>query len=420
MTAEERFRQKKAHLPTREEIQEYEDVMERFPREPQRAKLWTPLFTLGVAIIALGAIVTLVRFIFGLGSVTNLSDGFPWGLWITFDVVIGIALASGGYTTAALVYVFNDAKFSPLIRPAITTALLGYSMAALGVVVDVGRWWQIYNPMLPGNWHGGSALFEVSICVMSYLTVLVIEYLPTITDRWIQGGKPVAARRAMNIRRWLDKVMILFILTGIVISTLHQSSLGSIMLLAPHRLHALWFSPWLPAFFLLSSIAVGWHVVIVESVISAKSFGRRIEMPLLAGLAKRTIIFLGLYVMVKFYDLIFYDEFHLLFQSWYGLLWFAEVALFGIIPGWMLATPWIRRDPRLLYWTSWMVIIGLMLSRANVFLFAFSATPGWSYFPSLGEILVSAMMVSIIMVGYKLFANYFPVLMRESRLQPAK
>ena len=419
MAAADKYHFKKAHLPTQEEIQEYEDVMERFPRVPQRAKLWTPWFTIGVVIIAVGFLTLLARFIFGLGAVTNLSNGFPWGLWITFDVVIGIALASGGYTTAALVYVFNDARFSPLIRPAITTALLGYAMAGFGVFIDVGRWWQIYNPLLPSMWHGGSALFEVSICVMAYLSVLVIEYIPTLTDRFIQGNKPAAARRAMNFRRWLDKFMILFILTGIVISTLHQSSLGAIMLLAPERLNALWYSPWLPAFFLLSSIAVGWHVVIVESIMSAKSFGRRIEMPLLAGLAKRTIIFLGLYVIVKFYDLIFYDEFGLLFQSWYGLLWFAEVALFGIIPSWLLATPWVRRDPKLLFWTSWMVIAGLMLSRADVFLFAFKARPGWNYFPSLGEFVISAMMVSIIMVGYKVLANFFPVLNREETLARA-
>jgi len=417
--ADEKFNLHKPHLPKGVELAEYEQVMETFPREPQRAKLWTPWFTTGVAIIAVGFIILLVRFIFGLGAVTNLSDGFPWGLWITFDVVIGIALASGGFTTAALVYIFNQGQYSPLIRPAITTALLGYAMAGFGVFVDVGRWWQLYNPLLPDNWHGGSALFEVSICVMAYLTVLIIEYIPTLTDKWIQEGKPAAAARAKNIRNWLDKVMILFIITGIVISTLHQSSLGSIMLLAPYKLHPLWFTPWLPVFFLLSAIAVGWHVVIVESILSARTFNREIEMPLLSGLARRTIMFLGLYVMMKFFDLVFYDEFPLLFKSWYGLLWFAEVAVFGIIPAALLATPWIRRNPKYLLRVSLLVILGLILSRANVFLFAFKPVDGWFYFPSLGEVIVSGFMVSVILVGYKLLANYFPVLSREGKLSAA-
>lgn len=418
--AEDKFNLRKPHLPSHDEIAEFEQVNEPFPREPQRARLWTPWFTAGVVIIALGFIFLLVRFIFGLGAVTNLTNGFPWGLWITFDVVIGIALASGGFTMAALVYIFNQGQYSPLIRPAITTALLGYAMAGFGVFVDVGRWWQIYNPILPQNWNGGSPLFEVSICVMSYLLVLFIEYIPTLTDRWIQEGKPQAKARAERIRFWLDKVMILFIITGIVISTLHQSSLGSIMLLSPYKLHPLWFSPWLPAFFLLSAIAVGWHVVIVESTLSAKVFNRPAETALLAGLARRTIIFLGLWVMVKFYDLIFYDEFGLLFKSWWGLLWFAEVAIFGIIPAALLSIPWIRRNPKYLMWTSLLVIFGLVLGRANVFLFAFHPVDGWFYFPSLGEIIISAFMVSVIMVGYKLLANYFPVLTRESSLSPAK
>ncbi|MCB2212535.1 Ni/Fe-hydrogenase cytochrome b subunit [bacterium] len=417
---EQNYRLPRPHLPTRAEVEEYENVMERYPRAPMRKPLWTPGFTAGVAIIIAGFVLVMIRLIFGLGAVTNLSDGYPWGLWITFDVVIGIALASGGYTTAALVYVFNQGQFSPLIRPAITTALLGYAMAAFGVFVDVGRWWQLYNPILPDNWNGGSALFEVSICVMAYLTILLIEYLPTLTDRWIQDGKGGLARFSMKIRPWLDKVMIVFILAGIVVSTLHQSSLGATMLIAPHRLHELWFTPWLPAFFLFSSVAVGWHVVIVESVLSAKTFGREPEMPLLAGLARRSILFLGFYVTMKFFDLVFYDKFHLLFESWYGALWFGEILVVGMIPALLLSVPWIRRNPRYLMWTSWLVIAGLIFNRANVFMLAYSPPNGWSYFPTIWEFLISAMMVAVIVVGYKLFANYFPVLDRQEPAANAK
>ena len=151
---------------------------------PMRRKLWTPVFSTGVGIIVVGAIVTIVRLVFGLGAITNLSDGFPWGIWIAFDVVVGIALAAGGFVTAAVVYVLNKGKYSPLVRPAVLTALLGYAMAAFGVFVDVGRWWQLYNPFLPENWQGSSALFEVCICVMTYLLVLTVEFTPILTDKW--------------------------------------------------------------------------------------------------------------------------------------------------------------------------------------------------------------------------------------------
>lgn len=404
---------KKVHLPSKEDIAQYEDVEERFPRAPMRKKLWTPAFTTGVAILAIGAVLIVIRLMYGLGAVTNLSDGFPWGLWIAFDVVVGIALAAGGFVTAALIYVFNHGRYSPLVRPAVVTALLGYMMAGFGVFIDVGRWWQLYNPVLPGNWQGGSALFEVCICVMSYLIVLFIEFLPTVTDKWAQGPDSFKKRISTKLRPILNKALIFFILIGVVISMLHQSSLGSIMLLMSHRLHALWFTPWLPLMFLLSAIGVGMHVVIFESMLSARTFGRQIEMPLLSGLAKRSIMVLGLYVLVKFWDLVAYGDFDLLFKSWFGLLFVAEVMLFGIIPVLLLSIKSFRRDPNVLFRISIMVIAGLILNRFDVYLFAVQAYDGWSYFPTLWEVLISSFMVAFIFVMYKVIANYFPVLHKE-------
>ena len=376
------------HLPTKEELAQYEDVEEHFPRAPMRQPLWTPAFTTGVIIIAVGLVLTAIRFIFGLGAVTNLS-------------------------------VFNHGRYSPLVRPAIVTALLGYSMAAFGVMLDVGRWWQIYNPILPGNWQGASALFEVCICVMSYLTVLAIEFLPTITDKWISEGNEKWKRRALKIRPWLNKALIFFILAGIVISMLHQSSLGSIMLLMEHRLHPLWYTPMLPLMFLLSAIGVGMHVVIAESMLSARTFKRRIELPILSGLAKRSIMVLGLYILVKFWDLVAYGDMHYLTDGVYGLLFIGEILLFGIVPVFMLSFKTFRRNPKSLFAISVMVILGLVLNRFNVYLFAVDAYDGWSYFPTMWEIGVSAMMVAIIFVGYKVLANYLPVLHKEEQVASA-
>ena len=387
---------------------------ETYAHAPLKQRLWTPAFTTGVAIIVLGGIVALTRLVFGLGAVTNLSDGYPWGLWIVFDVVVGIALAAGGFVTAAIIYVFNRGQYSPLVRPAVLTALLGYAMAAFGVFIDVGRWWQLYNPILPENWQGNSALFEVSICVMAYLTVLTIEFIPVLTEKWKKGPDGFLKRISSKIHPILNKAMILFILLGIVISTLHQSSLGSVMLLMPHRLHALWFTPWLPLFFLISAVGVGMHVVIFESIIAARSFGRKIEMPTLYGLARASVIVLALYVLARIADLVAYGEVGLIFTSWHGSLLVLELALYGVIPIIMIMSNRARKEPKYLFSISVMVMVGLLLNRFNVYLFAVKPHEGWSYFPTLWEVMVSAMAVSIIFVAYKVLVNYLPVMHWET------
>lgn len=381
--------------------------------EPMKTKLWTPWFKLGVTLIAIGAAVALYRFIFGIGAVTNLSDGTPWGLWIAFDVVIGIALAAGGFTTAALVYIFNRGKYSPLVRPALLTAMLGYGLAGLSIVLDVGRWWQIYNPILPENWQGNSAMFEVALCVMIYLTILIIEFIPVLTEKWKKNESGFLKKISGFVEPVLNKVVLLFIILGVVVSTLHQSSLGSLMLLAKYKLHPLWFTPWLPLMFLLSAIAVGFPVVVVESNISARSFRLKPENHLFKGLLKFTPWVLGFYLVLRLWDLIYYGKIAMLF-SLMGLLYIVELSLFAIVPLILLNLKSYKDNPVKMMNISILIIAGLMLNRLNTYLIAFKTRPGWgAYFPSLGEILISAMLVSILFVGYKVLANYFPVLTKE-------
>ncbi|MCK5221663.1 MAG: Ni/Fe-hydrogenase cytochrome b subunit, partial [Candidatus Aminicenantes bacterium] len=299
--------------------------------EPMNTNLWTRWFKVGVFFIAVGAVVMIYRFIFGIGAVSNLSDGSPWGLWIAFDVVIGIALAAGGFTTAALVYIFNKGKYSPLVRPAVLTAMLGYGLAGFSIVLDVGRWWQVYNPVLPGNWQGNSAMFEVAICVMLYLSILIIEFIPVATERWKKNDKGFLKKISVFIEPLLNKVILLFIILGVVVSTLHQSSLGSLMLLAKYKLHPLWFTPWLPLMFLISAIAVGFPVVVVESTISSRTFKTKPENHLLKGLLKFTPWVLGLYLILRIWDVIYYGKISMLLSTM-GLLYIVELSLFAIIP----------------------------------------------------------------------------------------
>ena len=381
--------------------------------EPMNKKLWTPWFKIGVFFIAVGAVIAIYRFIFGIGAVSNLSDGSPWGLWIAFDVVIGIALAAGGFTTAALVYIFNKGKYSPLVRPAVLTAMLGYGLAGMSIVLDVGRWWQIYNPLLPENWQGNSAMFEVALCVMIYLAILIIEFIPVLTEKWRKNETGFLKKISDFIEPLLNKIVIFFIILGVVVSTLHQSSLGSLMLLAKYKLHPLWFTPWLPLMFLISAIAVGFPVVVVESNISSRSFKLKSENHLFKGLLKFTPWVLGLYLILRLWDIIYYGKISLLFSTM-GLLYIIELSLFAIIPLILLNLKSYKNNPGKMMNISMLIIAGLMLNRLNTYLIAFKTRPGWgAYFPSVGEILISAMLVSILFVGYKVLANYFPVLSKD-------
>ncbi len=379
--------------------------------KPMNKKLWTKGFTIGVIIIAIGAVFTLIRFISGIGAVTNLSDGVPWGLWITFDVVTGVALAAGGFTMAALVYIFNGWKYSPLLRPSLVTALLGYGVAVIAIVLDVGRWWQIYNPILPSSWQGNSPLFEVSLCVMTYFTVLILEFVPIAHEKW-QNKKGFFPALARFVYPFANKALIFLIILGVVLSTLHQSSLGSVMLIAVDRIHSLWHSPFLPAFFLLSAVAIGFPMVIIESTLSSRVFDRDPETNLLSKIAKFTPYVLGIYIALKIFDLAYYGEFGLLFSGW-GLLFIAENLLFAIIPFFMLLSDSVRKSQSKLMNVSIMMVAGLILNRFNTYLITYSPRPGFDYFPSLGEFFITAMMISMVFVGYKLLANYFPILPSE-------
>ncbi|MCK7523449.1 MAG: polysulfide reductase NrfD [Ignavibacteriales bacterium] len=228
------------------------------------------------------------RFFFGLGAVTNLNNQYPWGLWIGVDVAAGVALAAGGFTTAALGHIMHKDEYHAIIRPALLTAMLGYTFVAIGVFVDIGRWYFIWHPLI--MWNGNSALFEVGICVMIYVTVLYIEFLPVVTERFIgkvnlpgflSGLNKIVDKFLRLLDKGLSKTMFIFIIAGVVLSSLHQSSLGTLMVIAGPKMHPLWQTPILPLLFLLSAISVGFPMVIFESLIASRSLGLKPEMHIL-------------------------------------------------------------------------------------------------------------------------------------------
>ncbi|MCK4427140.1 MAG: Ni/Fe-hydrogenase cytochrome b subunit [candidate division Zixibacteria bacterium] len=345
-----------------------------------------------------GLIAAIVRFTGGLGAATNLSDKFPWGLWVGFDVITGVGLAAGGFTLAAAVYVFHVKRFYPVLKPAILTAFLGYVLVIIGLLFDVGRPDKIYNPLFMGNLH--SALFEVAMCVMFYTTVLFFEFSPNLFDRLGWSGP----------KRWIARVTVPLVILGVILSTMHQSSLGSLFLIVPQKLYTLWYSTSLPLLFYVSAIAAGCAMVIFESHLSFRAFGHRLKEDVLTDIGRILLVVLVMYLLMKIYD--FYSrgvwsEFFL--PRMETLLFWLEILPGLIVPIILLSIRKIRLSTRGLYVAAVCTIVGFLLNRLNVSTTGFVASSGVNYFPSWMEIAITLALVS---TGFFIFAmavRYLPI-----------
>jgi Ni/Fe-hydrogenase subunit HybB-like protein len=335
----------------------------------------------------LGA-VTAVRFTHGLGAVTNLSDAAPWGLWVAFDVMAGVALAAGGFVLAATVYIFHLEEYRCFARPAILTALLGYLAVAVGLLYDLGLPWHIWHPIIYPQYQ--SVLFEVAMCVMLYLTVLALEFAPVVLEHpffahpWFQ-----------RILRAIKKMTMLLIVAGIVLSTLHQSSLGSLFLITPYRLHALWYSPIIYVLFFVSAVGLGLMTVVSESLFAGFFLNHKIHKKLLAGLGLAAAGVLGLYAVLRLGDLAVRGVlFSALDGSWQSLLFLFEIAVGAILPAVLLLSRRVRSSIGGLALCAGLTVFGMVLYRLDVCIIAFARPEGASYFPSWMEIAVSLGIVS--------------------------
>jgi len=333
------------------------------------------------ALVGVLAAVTVARFLRGLGASTALSDAAPWGLWIAFDVMSGVALAAGGFVLAATVYIFGGQQYRHFVRPAILTALLGYIAVAVGLLYDLGLPWHIWHPIIYPQYH--SVLFEVAMCVMLYLTVLSLEFAPVVLEhRWLD--RPLF--RA--IHRLLHGAVIPLVIAGIVLSTLHQSSLGSLFLITPYRLHPLWYSPSIWILFLVSAVALGLMMVTAESLFSGWLFGHKIKVDQLAGLGRAASVVLFVYAFLRLAAA--REHIDLAFNgSWLGLLFLVELSVSALIPATLLLFRRVRTSIAGLAACAGMTILGMIGYRFNVCIVAFKRPEGTSYFPSWMELAVS-------------------------------
>ncbi len=363
----------------------------------------------------LGVALIIWRFGVGLGPATGLSDGYPWGLWIAFDVVTGTALACGGYAIALLVYIFNQGRYHSLVRPALLTSALGYTMAAIGITIDVGRPWFIWRiPISVNKWNLDSALLEVALCVMAYIVVLWIELAPAFLDRWAKTPGPFQGL-AKAVGPNLDKVLLWIIALGVILPTMHQSSLGTVILLAGPRLHPLFNSAWVPLLFLLSCMAMGWSMVVMESSLSARAFGRRSEHSMLKNLSLPMGVFLVGFLLLRFGDLFVAGKTAYLAESSVpAAMFWVETLLFAVAAFWMLfgragLTPGRR------FRAAMLVAFAGALYRFDIYLVAFQPGDNWHFFPSVPEILVTCGLVAIEIYIYILVVRRFPILGGKKR-----
>ncbi len=350
-------------------------------------------------ITGFAAAIALNRFIFGLGVTTNLTDRTPWGLWIGFDVMGGVALAAGGFVITAIFYMMKREEFHPLVKPAVLTAFLGYVAVVLSLLVDLGLPWNIWHMII--FWNPHSPLFEVGWCVMLYTTVLLLEFSPVPLESF---------SRYARIRNFLMKFRFVFVLLGIMLSTLHQSSLGSLFLIMPFKVYPLWYSYILPIQFFISAVALGLMMVAFESLVSHWLFKRKPETDLVAKLCKTAVWVLATYFLVKMIDIIAEGKFGLIFNgSWESNLFIVEVLISTIIPAMMFAVPKFAGKSKVQWIGSFMVIFGVVLNRIDVGGLTMLWATGGSYTPLWTEIFISLGIVSFAALVFLFAIEHFHV-----------
>ena len=358
-----------------------------------------PGFWQAVAIVLMvaGFYGSYVRITQGLGGATNLSDNFPWGLWIGFDILCGVGLAAGGFTLAATVHIFNIERYKPILRPAILTAFLGYLLVVLALMFDLGLPYRIWHPLVMWNPH--SVMFEVGWCVTLYTTVLGLEFVPVVFERfrWTKALKVMHA------------FLIPLVILGVILSTLHQSSLGSLYLIVPEKLYPLWYTPLLPLMFFVSALCAGVAMTIFESWQSSKAFGKHLELPLLSSMGRVLAVLLSVYMTLRFVDLWNRGALRLLaVRRTETYLFVLEIALF-VVPMFLLFHKRVYNNPHALYGSAVLVLFGFVANRLNVSVTGMETASGAYYFPKWTEVAVTLAIVALGFTIFRYACKYLPI-----------
>jgi Ni/Fe-hydrogenase subunit HybB-like protein len=370
-----------------------------------------------VALSALFLALVTYRYAFGLGAVTNLNNGYPWGIWIAFDVVVGTALGCGGYAVAILVYVMNNGRYHPLIRPAVLTSLLGYVMGAVGVMVDLGRVWEMWKvPTFFWRWTSSPQL-EVALCIMAYCFVLAIEMSPALFERLEKEGRGGVRKFAAGALGFLEKSLPFVLALGVLLPTMHQSSLGTMMLLVGPKLHALWSTSWLPFLFLLSALVMGYGIVVCEAAFSGWAFDRPRETRMLARLSKAALGIGLFFVLFRVAEVAWAGELGLVLGPKGG--WFVLEVLVHLAAVVILASAARRASAVWQTRAGFLMVAGGTLYRVNTYLVAFQPGAHFSYFPAIPEMLITIGAFATEIAIYVYAVRRFPILAGHASHAPA-
>jgi Ni/Fe-hydrogenase subunit HybB-like protein len=368
----------------------------------EEIKMWTPFTKLLVLLIAVGSLVLIYRLIAGLGATTNLNDRFPWGLWIGIDVLGGVAMAAGGFLIAGAVYILNWKKYKPIVRPAILNAFFGYALAATAIMFDIGLPWNIWHPAV--MWQIHSVMWVVAIHVILYTTTLATESSPMIFEKLKMQG-------AVS---FVEKIIVPVVLFGVLLSVLHQSSLGAVYLITPAKLSPLWYNGQLPFLFLVSAVMMGLSMVSFETIISSRAFKHKPNMDILSGLARGCLITAVMYLALKVYFLATGPGVGAAFAgSMEANMLLLEMAVGVIAPIALLFAKSSRENLNRIFGVNILVIAGVLLNRLNVSIFGVyrdQGATGFSYFPTWMEFVVTLTFIAVAIVGFKISAKYLRVL----------
>ena len=364
-------------------------------------KTWTPATIIMVVLILLGGAVALYRMMYGLGAATNMNDGYPWGFWLGLDVLGGVAMAAGGFIIACAVYLFNWKKYHCIVRPAILTAFLGYLMAVAAIFLDIGHPFRLPHPMFMWQYH--SVMWVVAMHVIFYTTTLALEFSPMLLER-------LGWHKALGI---VNKVMVGAVIFGVMLSTLHQSSLGAVFLIAPEKMSPLWWDTKLPFHFLVSAVAMGLSMVSFETMLSKKFLHHEVDNEIFYGLGRGVLYVLCFYLLLKLYQLFVVASPSMAFDgSVEGNMYLLEMLVGVLIPIGILSSKKRRENVRTIFSVNMLVITGVLLNRMNVCVFSMESYNTWkgvSYFPSWTEFAVSVGVIALGVFLYKMSAKHLPL-----------
>ncbi len=355
-----------------------------------KASYFTFWKVVGYIILFFGAIATFQRFYYGLGYTTNMSDNFPWGFWVGFDILVGIGVAAGGFTITAMVYIFNMKKYKVLIKPVLLTALMGYAFEGVALMYDLGKYFNIWRPLVYGNYR--SPMFVLAVCVVLFTGVLALEFFGFTLSKFEQFKKPVS---------FIKSIFIVLVIVGVIISVVHQSTLGLVFTIVPEKLHPLWYSKLLPLYFFLTSVGVAFGMTIVESYLSWRALGHEVPLNILANLARGMIVVHLTYFVAYIEDLFIHGKLkYLVDGSFYSFMWWLENIVWLAIPLVIVANrKWLATRVGV-FTAGFAYVFGFVLNRFNVAMTAMEYSLHANYMPTWQEVVVSASFIVVMFYIY--------------------